>query len=91
LEGDGRDDAKTAKGEKGAAEKLSVFVSGAGDELAVGEEDGQAGDGVGEEAMGEGRAVGARRDGASDRLDIDGAKVGKGEVVLGQVGIEFVQ
>ena len=78
LEGDFCDDAESAKGEEGGAEEGGIAGRTAGDEVGVGEENGEGSDRLGEEAMFEARAVGAGADAAGDGLNVDGAQVGKG-------------
>lgn len=91
LHGEFDDDAEGAEGDERGAVEIGVFGWRAGDELAVGEEEGDGGDGGGEQAVAERGAVGPRGDGARDGLHVDAAEVGQGEVVGGELGVEVVQ
>ena len=82
---------RAAEGEESGAEEGGVGGGAAGDELGVGEEDGEGCDGLGEEAMFQAGAMGAGADASGDGLNVDRAEVGKGEVVLGQCFVEVVQ
>ena len=91
AEGEFDDDAEGAEGEQGCAEEGQVVGCAAADELAVGEDEGEGCDGLAEEAVVEGGAVGPRGDGAGDGLDVDAAKVWDGEAVLGEFEAEVMQ
>ena len=91
AEGEFDDDAEGAEGEQGCAEEGQVVGCAAADELAVGEDEGEGCDGLAEEAVVEGGAVGPRGNGAGDGLDVDAAKVGDGEAVLGEFEAEVMQ
>ena len=91
AEGEFNDDAEGTEREQGRPEEGQVVGCAAADELAVGEDKREGCDGLREEAVVEGRAVGSRGDGARDGLGVDTAEVGDGEAMLGEFEAEVVE